>query len=71
MGLFSRAPSTPLDGVDAVLADLDGVVYAGPGALPHAIESLNRAGRPAGSGTSPTTRPGATRWSPTICGNSA
>ncbi|MDD7945287.1 HAD-IIA family hydrolase [Microbacterium sp. NE2HP2] len=44
MGLFSRAPSTPLDGVDAVLADLDGVVYAGPGALPHAIESLNRAG---------------------------
>lgn len=44
MGLFSRASSTPLDGVDAVLADLDGVVYAGPGALPHAIESLNRAG---------------------------
>lgn len=46
MGLFSRASSTPtpLDGVDAVLADLDGVVYAGPGALPHAIDSLNRAG---------------------------
>lgn len=44
MGLFSRAGATPLDGVDAVLADLDGVVYAGPGALPHAIESLNRAG---------------------------
>ncbi|QCR41260.1 haloacid dehalogenase [Microbacterium sp. SGAir0570] len=44
MGLFSRATSTPLDGVDAVLADLDGVVYAGPGALPHAIDSLNRAG---------------------------
>ena len=34
---------TPLDGVDVVLADLDGVVYAGPGALPHAVESLNRA----------------------------
>ncbi|WP_449408563.1 HAD-IIA family hydrolase [Microbacterium maritypicum] len=45
MGLFSkRAQSrTPLDGVDAVLADLDGVVYAGPGALPHAVDSLNRA----------------------------
>ncbi|MBF0817359.1 HAD-IIA family hydrolase [Microbacterium paludicola] len=45
MALFSkRAPQrTPLDGVDVVLADLDGVVYAGPGALPHAVESLNRA----------------------------
>ncbi len=45
MGLFSKkaAVRTPLDGVDAVLADLDGVVYAGPGALPHAVESLNRA----------------------------
>lgn len=45
MGLFSKKPAlrTPLDGVDAVLADLDGVVYAGPGALPHAVESLNAA----------------------------
>ena len=45
MALFSRrrTPSTPLDGVDTVLADLDGVVYAGPGALPHAVESLNEA----------------------------
>ncbi|WP_217184394.1 HAD-IIA family hydrolase [Streptomyces sp. AC495_CC817] len=45
MGLFSKKPAarTPLDGVDTVLADLDGVVYAGPGALPHAVESLNRA----------------------------
>ncbi|WP_308491314.1 HAD-IIA family hydrolase [Microbacterium terrisoli] len=47
MGLFGRShkPSaaTPLDGVDTVLADLDGVVYAGSGALPHAVESLNRA----------------------------
>ncbi|MET0886491.1 MAG: HAD-IIA family hydrolase [Mycetocola sp.] len=34
---------TPLDGVDVLLADLDGVVYAGSGAIPHAIESLNRA----------------------------
>ncbi|QRY40726.1 HAD-IIA family hydrolase [Microbacterium hominis] len=45
MALFSkRTPSTPLDGVDAVLADLDGVVYAGPGALPYAVDSLNAAG---------------------------
>lgn len=44
MALFSRA-ATPLDDVDAVLADLDGVVYAGAGALPHAIESLNDAAK--------------------------
>jgi len=46
MALFGRRglAATPLDGVDAVLADLDGVVYAGPAALPHAIESLNAAG---------------------------
>jgi HAD superfamily hydrolase (TIGR01450 family) len=36
---------SPLDGVDVVLADLDGVVYAGPGAIPHAVDSLNRAQR--------------------------
>ncbi|WP_412177054.1 HAD-IIA family hydrolase [Microbacterium testaceum] len=43
--IFRRsAPEpTPLEGVDVVLADLDGVVYAGPGALPHAVESLIRA----------------------------
>lgn len=45
MALFGRKRSTPtpLDGIDTVLADLDGVVYAGPGALPHAVESLVRA----------------------------
>lgn len=46
MGLFTRRRSsarTPLDGVDTILADLDGVVYAGPGALPFAVESLNAA----------------------------
>ncbi|MDZ8276389.1 HAD-IIA family hydrolase [Microbacterium aquimaris] len=44
MGLFGRsAARTPLDGADTVLTDLDGVVYAGAGALPHAVESLNRA----------------------------
>lgn len=46
MALFGRERErTPLDGVDTVLADLDGVVYSGPGALPHAIESLNGAAR--------------------------
>lgn len=46
MALFRRSTTspTPLDGVDAVLADLDGVVYAGHKPIPHAIESLNRAG---------------------------
>lgn len=32
---------TPLTGVDLVLADLDGVVYRGPGAIPYAVESIN------------------------------
>ena len=43
MALFRRSSdeSTPLDGVDLVLADLDGVVYKGPDAIPHAVESLN------------------------------
>jgi HAD superfamily hydrolase (TIGR01450 family) len=33
---------TPLDGIDLVLADLDGVVYTGPHAIPHAVDSINR-----------------------------
>lgn len=37
------ADSTPLDGVDLVLADLDGVVYRGADAIEHAVESLNTA----------------------------
>ncbi|WJL95333.1 HAD-IIA family hydrolase [Microbacterium sp. ET2] len=45
MALFGRRGTgpTPLDGVDVVLADLDGVVYAGSGALPHAVVSLTHA----------------------------
>ncbi|GIT81418.1 haloacid dehalogenase [Leifsonia sp. LS1] len=45
MALFRRSAetATPLDGVDLVLADLDGVVYKGPDAIPFAVESLNRA----------------------------
>jgi glycerol-1-phosphatase len=34
---------TMLDGVDVILADLDGVVYKGAGAIPFAVESLNAA----------------------------
>ncbi|HEX3679148.1 MAG TPA: HAD-IIA family hydrolase [Galbitalea sp.] len=35
--------ATPLDGVDLILADLDGVIYTGRHALPHAVESINHA----------------------------
>lgn len=35
--------ATPLDGVDLLLSDLDGVIYAGAEPIPHAIESINRA----------------------------
>ncbi|WP_413353301.1 HAD-IIA family hydrolase [Microbacterium sp. 1P06AB] len=45
MGLFSRTRPTPLGGVDLVLADLDGVVYAGDAAIPHAVESLTASRR--------------------------
>ncbi|MEY9951965.1 HAD-IIA family hydrolase [Leifsonia sp. EB34] len=43
MALFRRTSDavTPLSGVDLVLADLDGVVYTGSNAIPHAVESLN------------------------------
>jgi len=34
---------TPLDGVDLLLFDLDGVVYAGHQAIPHAVGSITRA----------------------------
>ncbi|MEX2510262.1 MAG: HAD-IIA family hydrolase [Homoserinimonas sp.] len=34
---------TPLDEVDALLVDLDGVVYTGAAAIPHAVESINTA----------------------------
>ena len=50
MALFPRKKSrllterTPLDGVDLVLADLDGVVYTGDSAIEYAVESLNAAG---------------------------
>ena len=34
---------TPLDGIDALLVDLDGVVYTGAVAVPYAVESINTA----------------------------
>ena len=37
--------ATPLDGVDLVLADLDGVVYKGPDAIPFAVDALNAASK--------------------------
>lgn len=44
MALFGRRKErTPLDGVDVVLSDLDGVIYASELPIPHAIESLSRA----------------------------
>ncbi len=33
---------SPLAGIDLVLADLDGVIYTGPDAIPYAVESMNR-----------------------------
>lgn len=33
--------AAPVDGVDLLLFDLDGVVYAGSDAIPHAVESIN------------------------------
>lgn len=44
MGLFRSGTGTgpaPLEGVDVILADLDGVVYKGKNAVDHAVESLN------------------------------
>jgi HAD superfamily hydrolase (TIGR01450 family) len=44
VAIFSKqnvSSSTPLHDVDALFADLDGVVYAGRGAIPHAVDSLN------------------------------
>ena len=38
---MSSANRTPLDDIDVVLADLDGVIYKGDGAIPYAVESMN------------------------------
>ena len=44
---MSPKSHSPLDGVDLVLADLDGVIYKGADAIPHAIEGMNLAGETA------------------------
>jgi len=38
-----RTEASPLEGVDLLLADLDGVVYKGAHAIPYAVEGINRA----------------------------
>lgn len=47
MGLFGKRSTplgaAPIEGRDLILADLDGVVYRGTQAIPHAAEQLNRA----------------------------
>ncbi len=43
--MLKKPKPTPLDGVDVLFADLDGVVYASELALPHAVQSLNEAAR--------------------------
>jgi glycerol 3-phosphatase-2 len=35
-------PTTPIEGIDVVLADLDGVIYRGSDAIEYAVESINR-----------------------------
>ena len=44
-GTTAKAPhvtsETPLTGISLVLADLDGVIYRGPHAIEHAVESIN------------------------------
>lgn len=49
MGLFraARAQPTPIDGADRLYLDLDGVVYRGPHAIEHAVESIRATGLPA------------------------
>lgn len=48
--MFGRrdASPSPIDSIDAVFVDLDGVVYAGPNAIPGAVESLNALELPLG-----------------------
>jgi HAD superfamily hydrolase (TIGR01450 family) len=39
--------ATPLDGIDVILADLDGVIYRGAQAIPHAVAALKKAAQKA------------------------
>ena len=42
MRLGRRAGRVPIGGADVLLLDLDGVVYRGKAAIPHAVETLQR-----------------------------
>lgn len=44
--MFAKKPPTPLDGVDALFLDLDGVIYRGPDPIPNAVRSLLDANLP-------------------------
>lgn len=47
MALFRKSVApTPLDGVDCLYVDLDGVVYQGADAIPYAVESIRATGLP-------------------------
>ncbi|RZS57690.1 HAD superfamily hydrolase (TIGR01450 family) [Microcella putealis] len=43
--MFAKKTPTPLDGRDALLLDLDGVVYRGPDPVDHAVTSIQKAAR--------------------------
>lgn len=51
---------TPLDGIEVLFADLDGVVYRGPDPIPYAVESINAAVVPVGYITNNASRTDAT-----------
>ncbi|MGA8045932.1 MAG: HAD-IIA family hydrolase [Dermatophilaceae bacterium] len=44
--MTARSGSAPLRGIEAVVCDLDGVVYRGAAAVPHAVEVLTELGLP-------------------------
>jgi glycerol-1-phosphatase len=47
MALFRKsAAPTPLDGIDCLYVDLDGVVYKGADAIPYAVDSIRGTGLP-------------------------
>ncbi|MFD2673694.1 HAD-IIA family hydrolase [Gulosibacter bifidus] len=45
MGLFRKSRTenqpAPIEGIDTLLCDLDGVVYRGANAVPHAVDAIN------------------------------
>lgn len=42
--MVRKKGASPLEGIDLLLCDLDGVIYQGPDPIPHAVESLMAAG---------------------------